>query len=77
MKRASPEVVKYQQAYKAAVEEWIAAIRKEESLASATNSVAQIDRWERAHFAEETVRNEAKAAKKALEDALREELFGF
>lgn len=66
-----------QAAYKAAVEEWIAGIRSEEALASGDHSVAEIDRWEEAHFREEEFRNKAKAAKKAYEDALREKFFGF
>lgn len=66
-----------QAAYKAAVEEWIAAIREEEALASADHSVAEIDKWEAAHFREEEARNKAKAAKKGYEDALREEFFHF
>jgi hypothetical protein len=40
-------------AYKAAVEEWITAIREEESLASGDSTVAQVDDWEQAHFKEE------------------------
>jgi hypothetical protein len=39
-----------QSAYNVAVEEWIAAIREEEALASVNHSVAQIDQWEQAHF---------------------------
>lgn len=66
-----------QAAYKAAVEEWIAGIRLEEALASGDHSVAEVDRWEEAHFREEELRNKAKAAKKEYEDALREKFFGF
>jgi len=66
-----------QAAYKAAVEEWIAAIRQEEALASGDHSVADVDKWEEAHFREEELRNKAKAAKREYEDALREKFFGF
>ena len=66
-----------QAAYRTAVEEWIAAIREEEALASGDHSVAEIDRWEEAHFREEKLRNRTKAAKKEYEDALREKFFGF
>jgi hypothetical protein len=65
------------QAYKAAVEHWIASIREEEALASVEPSVVQIDTWEHAHFAEEEARNHAIDAKKEYEDALRQRLFGF
>jgi hypothetical protein len=66
-----------QAGYKAAVEEWVAAIREEEELASGEHSVDDIDRWESAHFREEELRNRAKAAKKHYEDALRLRFFGF
>ena len=66
-----------QQAYKTAVEHWIGAIREEEALASVDPTVAQIDTWEHAHFAEEKARDKAKEAKKEFEDALRQGHFGF
>ena len=61
MDKENPELDRLQGAYKAAIEEWIAAIRKEEALTSANHSVAQIDRWEQAHFREEDARNKADA----------------
>jgi hypothetical protein len=64
-----------QSAYKAAVDEWVAAIREEEALASVNHSVAEIDQWENAHFHEEDLRNKAKAAKKEYEAALRFKFF--
>lgn len=66
-----------QSSYKTAVEEWIAAIRQEEQLASVNHTVAEVDRWEAADQAEEEARNRAKAAKEAYEDALREKFFNF
>jgi len=66
-----------QKAYQAAVEEWIAAIRHEEELASVNHTIAEVDKWEQAHFEEDEVRNKVKAAKKRYEDALREKFFGF
>jgi hypothetical protein len=45
-----PELDELQNNYKAAVEAWIAAIRKEEALASVNHSVAEVDKWEQAHF---------------------------
>jgi len=71
------ELDRMQGAYKTAVEEWVAAIRHEEALASVTHSVAEVDKWEGAHFREEEARNRALAAKKQYEDALREKFFGF
>ena len=66
-----------QAAYKAAVEEWIVAIKEEEALASVDHTVAEVDKWEGAHFREDELRSKVKAAKKKYEDALREKFFGF
>jgi len=71
------ELDRMQSAYRAAVDEWRAAIRDEEALASVNHSVAEVDRWEGAHFREEEVRNKAKAAKKEYEAALRLKFFSF
>jgi hypothetical protein len=78
MENDTLELDQLQTAYKAAVEEWIAAIKQEEVLVSVTpHSVAEVDKWEAAHFKEEDVRGKVKAAKKQYEDALREKFFGF
>jgi hypothetical protein len=66
-----------QTAYKTAVEAWISAIRREESLASANHSLTEIDKWEQAHLDEDEMRNGVKAAKAKYEDALRTQFFGF
>ncbi len=71
------ELDRMQAAYKAAVEDWIKAIRDEEALASVNHSVAEVDRWEGAHFREDQLRTAVKAAKKQYEDALREKFFNF
>jgi hypothetical protein len=66
-----------QAAYQAAVEEWIAAIKQEEALASVNHTIADIDKWEGAHFTEDKIRSKVKDLKKKYEDALREKFFGF
>jgi hypothetical protein len=71
------ELDQMQAVYKAAVEEWIAAIKQEEALALVNHSIAEVDKWEGAHFAEDKIRSKVKAAKKQYEDALREKFFGF
>jgi len=71
------ELDRMQAAYRTAAEEWIAAIRHEQALASVIHSVAEVDKWEGAHFKEEEARNRALAAKKHYEDALREKFFSF
>jgi hypothetical protein len=77
MEKEEVELDQLQSAYKAAVEEWVAAIREEEALASVNHSVAEIDKWEGAHFREEEVRDKALAAKKEYEGALRLKFFDF
>ncbi len=72
-----PELDELQAAYKDAVEVWIAAIRKEEALASVNHDVADVDKWEAAHFEEDDLRSTVKAAKEKYEDALRTKFFGF
>jgi len=71
------ELDQMQSGYKAAVEEWIAAIRHEEALASVNHNVAEVDQWEAADDGEEEARSKVKAAKKRYEDALREKFFHF
>jgi hypothetical protein len=66
-----------QAAYKTAVEEWITEIRHEKALASVIHSVAEVNKWEGAHFKEDEARNRALVAKKLYEDALREKFFSF
>ena len=58
-------------------EEWIAAIKQEEALASVNHTVAEVDKWEGAHFTEDKILSKVKTAKKKYEDALREKFFGF
>ena len=72
-----PELDQLQANYKAAVDSWIATIRKEEALASVNHSLAEIDKWEQAHFEEDEMRSAVKEAKAKYEDALREKFFGF
>jgi hypothetical protein len=77
MTEDTQELDRLQAEYKAAVEAWIATIREEETLASGDHSIAEVDKWEEAHFCEEAARDKAKEAKSTYEDALREKFFGF
>ena len=74
---STAELDQKQAAYKAAVEQWIAAIRHEETLASVNHTVAQLDQWEQAHFDEDEARNKVLSAKAEYEDALRRKFFDF
>jgi hypothetical protein len=55
----------------------MAAIKEEEDLASVNHTVAEVGKWEGAHFREDQIRNKVKTAKKKYENALREKFFGF
>jgi energy-converting hydrogenase A subunit M len=77
MRNDTSDLDELRSAYQAAVEEWIAAIKQEEALASVDHSVAEVDKWEHAHFREDEIRGKVKAAKKKYEAALREKFFGF
>ncbi len=70
------ELDRLQNAYRAAVDAWVAAIHAEEALASVHHRVAEVDTWENAHFAAEDARAKAEAAKAAYEAGLRSQLFG-
>ncbi|HLX14889.1 MAG TPA: hypothetical protein VKS24_06760 [Bradyrhizobium sp.] len=72
-----PKLDELQTTDKNAIEAWIAAIRKEEALASVNHDVADVDKWEGAHFEEDDLRSPVKAAKEKYEDALRTKFFGF
>ena len=72
-----PELDELQAEYKNEVEAWIAAIRKEEALASVAHEIADVDNWEQAHFEEDELRSVVKDAKAKYEDALRAKFFGF
>jgi hypothetical protein len=71
------ELDQLQMAYKSAVEDWIAAIKQEEALASVNHSVADVDSWEQAHLTEDELRSKVLSAKKLYEDALRLKFFNF
>ncbi|MFT3732356.1 MAG: hypothetical protein QM780_13220 [Hyphomicrobium sp.] len=67
----------FQGEYRRAVEDWIAAIKSEEALAAVPHDIAEVDKWEQAHFAEDEMRIKVKNAKKRYEDAIRQKFYGF
>jgi len=70
------ELDRLRQAYKDAVEKWVAAIRAEEALATPDHSIHAWDVWEQAGFSEEDARKKALAAKGDYEAGLREADYG-
>jgi hypothetical protein len=71
------ELDELQAAYKQAVDNWVAAIRDEEALASGNHNVAELDKWEAAHFRGHKLHKEVDYRKRLYENALRLEFFGF
>jgi len=71
------ELDRLQQAYKAAVDLWVAAIREEEALATPDDSLPAWERWDQAGFKEQDAQNKAKTAKEAYKEGLRQLDYGF
>jgi hypothetical protein len=63
-------------AYKSAVDEWVDAIRAEESLATPDHSETAMERWDDAHFKEDDAQKKATKARDAYKDGLREVNYG-
>jgi hypothetical protein len=65
-----------QQAYKQAVDQWVAAIRAEEALATSDHSEVAMERWDAAGFAEQDAQGNAKHARDAYKEGLRRLHYG-
>ena len=74
---ATEDLDQRQLEYKAAVDQWIAAIRHEEELASVEHTVADLDAWEEACLKATDARTHAMQAKQDYENALLEKFFDF
>jgi hypothetical protein len=62
--------------YKAAVDEWVDAIRAEEALATPDHSMIAMEHWDAAHFKEHDAHTKATDAREAYKDALRTVNYG-
>ena len=71
------ELDRLQQAYKAAVDQWVAAIREEEVLATSDYSLGAWERWDQAGFKEQDAQEKAQAAKEAYKEGLRKRDYNF
>jgi len=58
-------------AYKAAVDEWVIAIREEEALATTDHSMVAMEHWDTAHFKEHDAHVKVTKARDAYKDRLR------
>ena len=63
-------------AYKAAVDEWVNAIRAEEALATVDHSMTAMEHWDSAHFVEHDAHTKVTEARDAYKDALRTVNYG-
>jgi len=63
-------------AYRAAVDAWMATIQADEVLSLVDHSMVAWNRWEHAGLAEEEARRKAKAAREEYENGLRAALYG-
>ncbi len=68
---SSTELDELRMAYKAAVDNWVNAIRAEEALATPDHSMVAWERWDDAHFAEQDASAKATETREAYKDALR------
>jgi hypothetical protein len=62
--------------YKAAVDEWVEAIRAEEALATPDHSMIAMEHWDAAHFKEHDAHTRVTEARNAYKDALRTVNYG-
>jgi hypothetical protein len=63
--------------YKAATEQWIAAIRAEEALATPDHSMVAMEKWDGADFQVQDAEKAAKTARDLYKDGLRKIDYGF
>lgn len=73
----TPELDGLRSAYTRAVDQWVIAIRQEESLATADHSDAAWELWEHAGFKAKECEERTTAAKEAYKDGLRKLDYGF
>lgn len=62
--------------YKAAVDQWVEAIRSEEALAIPDHSMTAMEKWDDARFKEQDAQEKASRAREAYKDSLRQANYG-
>lgn len=73
---SKPNLNELQESYKQAVDQWIAAIRTEEALATPDHSETAMERWESADFSVQDAGKQARAARDAYKEGLRHLHYG-
>ncbi len=74
---SKPDLDTLRLAYKQATDEWVAAIREEEALATPDHSMVAMEKWDAAHLKEQDAQKKAKVAQEAYKDGLRQANYGF
>jgi hypothetical protein len=73
----TPDFDKLLKSYKDAVDRWVQAIHREESLATADHTMVQMEMWDDAGFKLHDAELTAKKARDAYKSALRKKNYGF
>ena len=73
----TPEFDNLLKTYKGAVDEWISAIRKEESLATGDHRLIPMEQWDHAIQTVQDREDQVKKARCDYQDALRQNNYGF
>jgi hypothetical protein len=63
--------------YRAAVDNYVAAIEAEEALANDDHSMVEMEKWDAAGFVSHDAENAAKKARDRYKNALRKKNYGF
>jgi len=71
-----PNLDQLQQTYKQTVDQWVAAIRAEEALATPDHSETAMERWDRADFTVQDAWKKAKEARDSYKEGLRHLHYG-
>lgn len=73
---SKPNLDELQETYKEAVDRWVAAIRAEEALATPDHSERAMEKWDQADFSVRDAEKEAKDAREAYKEGLRQMHYG-
>ena len=73
----NPDFDQLLRTYRGAVDQWVNAIRAEESLANEDHSMQQMELWDDAGFKLHDAESVAKKARDAYKNALRKKNYGF
>ena len=73
---SKPNLDELQTTYKHSVDQWVAAIRAEEALATSDHSETAMERWDSADFSVQDAEKQAKEARDAYKEGLRKQHYG-